>query len=235
MKNPFLIYRTTKGTRNISTNWKSSPMILSPDGNWLLTVANQAPRFFSANPLLTVLHIPSSTQQEISFTHARLTQLYSQAKREEEQKGEEDNNKKSEIESSSIKQVQMNQGDSSIAIDFAQDEKTKIQYALITYQGIKAYVHLDPDWIEEVSDRTLNMDNLHLLPYQDCNNYRLVLEGKTVKVCHPTKVSHLNKPDAEIVHDFPVVTARLLEKQVVFSMDSNFQGKWTQLQFEVTR
>ena len=200
---------------------------VSPNGHWFLTISNQALSWWYLNPLVTIFHVPTGTNQEVEFKnwkqwYSQLPSITASSSIPSQEEGKSSLEKEKDGKQQAPK---YQKGTESIV--FAKDEKSQIQYAIITYQGMKTYLALEPHWVEEVDEAQI-CENLHLDQLPTISTCRLVLEGKVAKICHPTKV---NAPlFAEIQHDVPLLSGCLLNEKLVFTLDSSFLGKLTRLQ-----
>lgn len=183
----------------ISTDWKNSKVHISPDGNWILSIGNKSKWWLTEEPLLTILHVPSSRQQELELKKWKQF-------------------------------VESNKAQRGIEIvEFAINQKTQMQYAIITYQGLKCYFCLKNPWIEEVSQDisdSLDLQTHDVMKQKLC---RFIIEGNVVKVCHPTKVSA--ESFADIHHEAKVIEALVLHHDLVMTQDETFLVQLTRVNF----
>lgn len=194
MRNAFLLHQKSRETTEITTSWGNTSIHISPSGDWLLTIADSLSSswFVCPMPFVTVLHIPSSRQQELEL---KIKDWKSVKKKTEK-------------------------------VDFAQDTKTRLQYAVITFRDSKFYLCLNPEWVEEVAFPQNLLPSLHL-EKKVCVPARISKDGNTAAVCHETKIDCL--PFAVISHESRVIKSCFLSDHLVFTADTNHVAKLTRI------
>jgi hypothetical protein len=218
MRNSFLLYRETPETTVITTTWRSSQLHISPDGQWLVTVAlieppplppiSSSSRFFSYKPqtvhdvadsdseyLVTWMHVPSASQREIVLKAAG---------------------------GASGGYVSCSTDDEQVMVEFWVDQKTLLTYAGITLRGetVPHFLWLDSQrkWVEETTLEQKVLSNLHIMKPIPPTNCRFETGGKTVHVRHSLRYG---APFVSIIHPSRVRTVMLLQPELVFTADGN--------------
>lgn len=205
MRNPFIVHQKSPEVTEITSWSKASKIYVSPDGHWILTIDGPSMMWWKEQqPVITILHVATSRQQEVAFNEWE----------------------------SWAKDTKMKQQGIEI-VEFARDEKNQVSYVMITYCGLKALFRLGIPWIECIKEDIYDsLDYQVAEPQKLC---RFIIEGKMVKVCHPTKVNA--EPFATILHDSNITEAQLLRSELfgcnlVLTQDESFVLKLTRVKLE---